>query len=97
MFRRLLHSAIAVRHLRASTDTALLDAVRTHNLVAFRQAWKRFEEAVPGSLRLAPQPELHAAVERDYRAMCDMILGEAPAFGWIVERLRHAEAEATRI
>ena len=81
----------------ALTDTALLDAVRTHNLVAFRQAWKRFEEAVPGSLRLAPQPELHAVVERDYRAMRDMILGEAPAFGWIVERLRHAEAEANRI
>ena len=39
----------------ALTDTALLDAVRTHNLVAFRQAWKRFEEAVPGSLRLWPR------------------------------------------
>ena len=38
----------------ALSDTALLDAVRTHNLVAFRQAWKRFEEAVPGSLRLDP-------------------------------------------
>ena len=81
----------------ALTETALLDAVRTHNLVAFRQAWKRFEEAVPGSLRLVPQPELHVAVERDYRAMRDMILGEAPAFRWIVERLRHAEAEANRI
>ena len=50
--------------------------MRNHNLVAFRQAWKRFEEAVPGSLRLVPQPALHAAIERDYRAMRDMILGE---------------------
>ena len=81
----------------ALTNTVLLDAVRNHNLVAFRQAWKRFEEAVPGSLRLVPQPELHAAFERDYRAMRDMILGEAPAFGWIVDRLRYAEAEANRI
>ena len=81
----------------ALADTALLDAVRTHNLVAFRQAWKRFEEAVPGSLRLVPQPELHAAIERDYRAMRDMILGDAPAFGWIVDRLRNAEATANRI
>ena len=48
----------------ALSDTALLDAVRTHNLVAFRQAWKRFEEAVPGSLRLVPQEELHSAVKR---------------------------------
>ena len=80
----------------ALTDTALLDAVRNHNLVAFRQAWKRFEEAVPGSLRLVPQPALHAAIERDYRAMRDMILGDAPAFAWIVDRLRDAEAEANR-
>ncbi len=81
----------------ALADTVLLDAVRSHNLVAFRQAWKRFEEAVPGSLRLVPQPELHAVVARDYRAMRDMILGEAPAFAWIVDRLRDAEAEANRI
>ncbi len=26
--------------------------------------------------------------------MRDMILGDAPAFGWIVDRLRHAEAAA---
>ena len=80
----------------ALSDTALLDAVRTHNLVAFRQAWKRFEEAVPGSLRLVPQEELHAAVKRDYRAMHDMILGGAPEFEWIVDRLRLAEAAVNR-
>ena len=80
----------------ALSDTALLDAVRTHNLVAFRQAWKRFEEAVPGSLRLVPQGELHAAVKRDYRAMQDMILGGAPAFEWILDRLRLAEAAVNR-
>jgi len=80
----------------ALTDTALLDAVRTHNLIAFRQAWKRFEEAVPGSLRLVPQEELHAAVKRDYRAMHDMILGGAPEFEWIVDRLRFAEAAVNR-
>ena len=71
-------------------------AVRTHNLVAFRQAWKRFEEAVPGSLRLVPQERLHAAVKRDYRAMHDTILGGAPEFEWIVDRLRLAEAAANR-
>lgn len=81
----------------ALSDTALLDAVRNHNLVAFRQAWKRFEEAVPGSLRLVPQPELRMSIERDYRAMRDMILGDAPPFGWILDRLRHAENEANRL
>ena len=80
----------------ALPDGGLLDAVRNHNLVAFRQAWKRFEEAVPGSVRLVPQPGLRAAIERDYRAMRDMILGDAPAFEWIMGRLLHAEAVINR-
>ena len=65
----------------ALSNIDLLDAVRTHNLIAFRQAWKRFEEAVPGSLRLVPQPELQRVIESDYRAMEGMILGEPRPFG----------------
>ena len=80
----------------ALSDTALLDAVRMHNLVAFRQAWKRFEEAVPGSLRLVPLAELRATVERDYRAMRDMVLGDAPTFGWLLDQLQYAETRANR-
>ena len=76
----------------ALVDTGLLDAVRNHNLVAFRQAWKRFEEALPGSVRLVPQAGLRAVIEQDYRAMQGMILGEAPDFGWIMDQLRQAQA-----
>ena len=76
----------------ALVDRDLLDAVRNHNLVAFRQAWKRFEEAVPGSVRLVPQAGLRAVIEQDYRAMQGMILGEGPDFGWVTDQLRHAEA-----
>lgn len=76
----------------ALADTDLLDAVRNHNLVAFRQAWKRFEEAVPGSVRLVPQAELRKVIEQDYRAMQGMILGEVPDFGWVTDQLRQAEA-----
>lgn len=64
---------------------------RQHNLVAFRQAWKRFEEAVPGSVRLVPQAELRKVIEQDYRAMQGLILGEAPDFGWVMDQLRQAE------
>ena len=76
----------------AMADTHLLDLVRNHNLVAFRQAWKRFEEAVPGSVRLVPQAELRSVIERDYRAMQGMILGEVPDFGWVTDQLQVAEA-----
>ena len=70
----------------------LLDAVRSHNQIAFRQAWKRLEQAVPGTIRLVPQPELREVIERDYEAMRDMFLGEPPEFEWIMDRLRETEA-----
>ena len=76
----------------ALTDLELLDAVRSHNLIAFRQAWKRFEEATPGSVRLVPQSGLREAIGRDYADMQGMIRGDAPEFEWINERLQEAEA-----
>ncbi|MCY3867939.1 MAG: nucleotidyl transferase AbiEii/AbiGii toxin family protein [Gemmatimonadetes bacterium] len=76
----------------ALANIDLLEAVRNHNLVAFRQAWKRFEEAAPGSVRLVPQAELRKVIEQDYRAMQGMILGETPDFGWVTDQLRQAEA-----
>lgn len=76
----------------ALADRELLAAVRGHNLIAFKQAWKRFDEAVPGSVRLVPKSELRETIERDYSAMQGMILGDAPKFGWIAEQLQSAEA-----
>ncbi len=49
----------------ALSNIDLLHAVRDHNLIAFRQAWKRFDQAVPGSVRLVPQSELRAVIERN--------------------------------
>ncbi len=81
---------------QALADLDILGLVRAHNLVAFPQAWKKFEEAVPGTLRVVPQPELRVALERDYRAMTDMIFGDVPSFDWIVERLTHIEETVNR-
>ena len=69
----------------------ILELVRNHNLAAFRQAWKRFEEAVPGSLKLVPNGELQTVIGRDYRAMESMLFGDAPEFEWIVDQLRSVE------
>ena len=77
-------------------DKALLGAVREHNLIAFRQAWKRFEEAVPGTVRIVPQDTLRGAIETDFEAMQGMILGEAPRFDWVMEQLRIAEDAINR-
>ncbi|MDE0330680.1 MAG: nucleotidyl transferase AbiEii/AbiGii toxin family protein [Nitrospinae bacterium] len=78
--------------MQALENIDLLDAVREHNLIAFRQAWKQFDKAIPGSVRLAPQPELRSPIERDYRTMQGMLLGDVPDFEWIMEQLQSAEA-----
>jgi hypothetical protein len=67
-------------------------AVRSHNLIAFRQGWKKFDEAVAGSTHVVPQSDLRAEIEKDYAAMQSMILGDAPAFNWIIGRLEAVEA-----
>ncbi len=81
----------------ALSDISLLNEVRVHNTIAFRQAWKRLEEAVPGSLRLVPQAEPRAVIERDYAEMRRMILGDAPDFRWIMEQLESAEATINKV
>ncbi len=81
----------------ALSDTNLLDEVRAHNMLAFRQAWKKLEEAVPGSLRLLPQAEPRRIIEQDYAEMERMILGTPPDFGWIMGQLEYAEATINKV
>ena len=76
----------------ALANIDILDAVRDHNLIAFPQAWRRFEEAIPGSINLVPQAELRKAIEIDYRAMEGMFLGDAPTFEWVLAQIERAEA-----
>ena len=80
----------------ALADDELLTAVREHNLIAFRQAWKRFEEAMPGSVRVVPAAELRAAIKEDYAAMQGMMLGKAPPFDWVMQQLQVAEDTINR-
>jgi hypothetical protein len=81
---------------KAVQDRKLWAAVREHNIIAFRQAWRKFEEAIVGSTHIVPQPALRTEIEKDYAAMRGMILGDAPAFSWIMERLEAIEKTINR-
>lgn len=81
----------------ALSNINLLDVVREHNLIAFRQAWKRFDKTVSDSVRLIPQTELRSELERDYRAIHGMMLGDIPDFGCIMEQLQRAESVINRV
>ncbi len=56
----------------------------------------RYELAVPGTVRLLPPEEQMGALRRDYDAMGEMIFGEVPEFGEVMERLRGLEAGMNR-
>ena len=75
----------------ALADRKMLDCVRAHAQVAFRQAWRKLEEAVPGTILVVPPDKLVPILEADYHAMQGMMFGDAPDFAWVLERLQAAE------
>ncbi|MEM7664155.1 MAG: nucleotidyl transferase AbiEii/AbiGii toxin family protein [Pseudomonadota bacterium] len=78
---------------RALANLDLLSEVGHHKSVFFKAAWARYEDAKPGSLRLAPGRNLEAALRRDYAGMREMIMGDAPSFDDVLSAITALEAE----
>lgn len=79
-------------------DVALADLGLLADVVAFKQRfyprnWARYDQAVPGSLRLVPDGLVLKAVTDDYRAMANMIFGAIPPFEAILATLQDLENE----
>ncbi|MBI2308581.1 MAG: nucleotidyl transferase AbiEii/AbiGii toxin family protein [Rhodocyclales bacterium] len=77
----------------ALADRALLASVVEFKQRFYPRAWACYDLATPGSLRLLPNEKALAAVAADYRAMENMIFGQAPSFPGIVAELRALENE----
>lgn len=77
-------------------DRTLWASVREHNALAYRQAWKKIEEAVPGTTCIVPDGDLLGALEHDYQNMRDMLFGDPPTWEWVMERLRGLEEVINR-
>ena len=58
----------------------------------YRAPWAKLSEAKPGTLRLVPQPDRLEELEGDYRAMRDMLFGDVPDFGDIVDFMKTLES-----
>ncbi|MCK5690967.1 nucleotidyl transferase AbiEii/AbiGii toxin family protein [Myxococcota bacterium] len=79
-------------------DEALNDLDLLANVVEFKERfyprkWARYDLARPGSMRLIPNQDIVATVRSDYRAMRNMIFGEAPSFDELIEILKTLEDE----
>jgi hypothetical protein len=78
---------------QALADTELLASVVEFKQRFYPRGWARYDLAKPGTLRLVPDGHVLASVRSDYRAMENMIFGEAPDFNEILAILQGLQEE----
>lgn len=71
----------------------LLKKVVDFKMKFYPRTWAKYQEAVPGSLRLIPPEYRFAALEADYELMKDMLYGDVPTFGAVIDGIRELEKE----
>ena len=77
-------------------ETDLLIAAAKHKQTFFPSAWAKYDEAGPGTLRLAPPEHRRRELERDYERMQAMIFGTPPKFEHLLQQLQRIESEINR-
>lgn len=81
----------------ALADLELLNQVVDFKLKFYPATWAKFEEAKPGTLKLLPS-QLHIKdLEKDYKAMQNMIFDKYISFDEIIGILRNLEKEINEV
>lgn len=78
---------------RAIQDIILLYDVIKHKKKYFRSGWAKYEEAIPGTLRITPHDSLRKKLEEDYKEMEQMIFGDIPLFSDILKSIEIFEKQ----
>jgi len=71
----------------------LLQKVVLFKMKFYPRAWAKYEEAVPGTIKLLPPECRIEALRKDYSAMSEMLFGEYPAFDEMLEYIKELELE----
>ena len=69
----------------------LLKTVVDFKMKFYPRSWAKYQEAVPGTLKLVPPDYRFAALAADYEAMKDMLYGDVPSFYTVMDALRNLE------
>lgn len=77
----------------AIKDLELLEIVAKHKAFYFRSNSARYDEAKPGTLKIAPHGELLKAFYDDYRKMRNMFSGEVVKFDILIQELQTIESK----
>lgn len=78
---------------KALGDLDLLKSVAAHKTVFFRSSAAKYDEAVPGSLKLVPPPSRKKELENDYAKMREMIFGTPPSLDQILAVIADIERQ----
>lgn len=71
----------------------LLKRVVEFKMKFYPRKWARYEEAVPGTLKLVPPAYRMDALRQDYVSMQSMMFGESPDFDELMDYIKELEAE----
>lgn len=77
---------------KACDNLELLDRVSFHKRVFFRAGWASYHSAKQGSLKLIPSNKILEFMEKDFKAMSEMIYGNIPTWSSVVvslEKFQH--------
>ena len=81
---------------KAIKDKELLRKVTEFKMKFYPRKWAKYEDAMNGKLKLVPDEFRFIEVEKDYKAMSEMIYGEYPSFDEIIKRLKDLEFEINK-
>ena len=59
----------------------------------YPRAWAKYQEAIPGTLKLVPPEYRFRALAADYEAMKDMLYGDIPTFETVMNAVHQLERE----
>ncbi len=62
----------------------------------YPRKWARYEDTLNGRLRLVPREYRFSEIEKDYKAMGEMIYGDYPNFEKIIKVLKELEKEINK-
>jgi hypothetical protein len=93
---------LAMMALNEVKEEALSDLDLLQNVVEFKQkfyprTWAKYEEAVPGTLKLLPPEFRLDSLEKDYKAMQNMIFDKYISFEEIIGILGNLEKEINKV
>ena len=81
----------------AYENTDLLKKVVEFKMKFYPRKWAKYEEAVPGTIKLLPPAYRYADLESDYKSMSEMMFGEYPTFDALMTFIKELEKEINEL